>query len=825
MRVPISWVKEFVPINLPVEEIAKYLTFAGIEVAAIESIGAFNSHIVVGEVIEYAPLENKPDLHRVLVNVGKEQIEIVSGAPNITEVSAGTKVATALPGAIIFDGSASGYRIQTVTPVRIYDVQSMATLCSEKELGVGKDNTGVLILDPETKIGRPVIEYLGPSQNWDADEVLILEILANIARCHSIIGVAREIAALTKVQGNFEQEFANYIIKSGEINPIISVPKLCKRFSTALIDGIQVTDSPAWMQRRLVLSGLEPVNNVVDTINYVMIELGQPMHAYDADLLPSSYLEVRFSHEGEHLHTLGQENEKAPVSLPDDILVIASDDKPVAIAGLIGGLETSIRKETSRIQIESANFDFISIRKSQRVLNIYTEASARFSRGVDPSLTIPGILRVLKLLEEICPNLRFVATGDVSHIKDEALEIDLTLAEVNNSLGMNFTLQVVADLLRRVNINCSVDDSKQMLHAIVTSSRQDIKLPADLIEEVARLHGYDQMPATMPIEPIPMHPPNRHLEVREAARDAMVRWGLQEIISYTLTNPNAEKALFAGHAEKVADYEYIRLLNPISSERTVMRRNLIPGLLQAIHDNLRYTDACHLFEIGVIILPEEKSDLPLLPVEPYRLAIAMTGPIEISSLHRKQCREVDYYDIKNVICFLFDHLHIKGIEFEAADAPPFQPRICAQIIRDGKIYGHLGKIHPLVAATFDLEGRNIFCADLDLEAIIADSVRFFTFQEPSRFPSIELDIAVIVPDELPAKVLTDLVGESKEYLIQDVLIFDEYIGPPIPKNHKSIALRLNLNAGNRTLTQDEARSVRERIVKLLHEKLGAIVRE
>ena len=824
MRVPISWLKEYVPFTLSVEEIASRLTLAGIEAEYIESIGAFSKRVVVGEIVKNQKCENADSLRHILMDVG-EPIEVVSAAPNLAAVPPGTKVATALPEAIIFDGSSSGYRLHSVAPSIIHGMESAAVLCSKKELGITPDHTGVLILDPDEKVGVPVLDCIELSESSTADQVLVLSILPNIARCQSIIGVAREIAALTGVEGVYQPELSHHKITCENIDLPIALPNLCRRFSIVHVDGIQLMASPDLMQLRLVLCGFEPVNNIVDATNYAMLELGQPMHAYDADKLPSSILGVRFSRPGERLRLLGHHGDKESVSLGDNVLLVVSDDHPVAVAGVMGGVETAISEKTARIQIESANFDFITIRKNQSALKIRSETSARFSRGIDPTLTILGIRRVLKLLEETCPNLRVLATVDASQLSDSALEIELTLAEVNNSLGTDFCLPEIVKLLRCLGIHCYVDKAQELLRATITSARADLRLPCDLIEEIARLRGYNHIPSTMPEDPIPMHQRNRHLEIREMVRDTMVRIGLQEIMSYTLTSPEIERALFAGHPDAYPDPPYLRMLNPVTSDHSTMRRTLIPGLLQAVHANLRYTDVCHLFEIGVVVLPEEKPDSSKLPLEPYRVALAMTGKIQEPSVHRNESTDMDFYDAANAVDFLLNHLHIQGAQFDAADVPPYQTGVCARVSGNGKEYGYVGAIHPSVAEAFDLEGHTVFCAELDLEVLIKDSVRFFSVCDPLRFPSIELDISVVVAEDLQSRTLTDLVKEASGEVLQDVSVIDVYVGPQISKHSKAIALRLNLNARNRTLTMEEARTVREQVVRHLQESINAIIRE
>jgi phenylalanyl-tRNA synthetase beta chain len=658
-----------------------------------------------------------------------------------------------------------------------------------------------------------------------ADQVLVLSILANTARAQSIVGVAREVAAITGSALHEDLDLADLPEQTASLRPTAAVaPELCRRFSVAEVANVKVTTSPPWLQHRLVLAGVDPINNIVDAANYVMFELGQPMHTYDADLLPDMRLGVRMSRVLERLHTIAQPDDEDPIVLPEGVLVIESSGAAVAVAGVIGGSESAINENTNRILIESANFDFISVRKSQSVLKTYTEASARFSRGVDPALTQRGIQRLLKLLSETSPEMEVKAWADLSRWDPEPRPIQISVSEVNDSLGTQFSLNDLVDLLERDRIPATANEAQQMVRALVPSSREDLQIPADLLEEFVRLGGYDRLMESMPEDPIPMHKRNVGLELRESGKDALVRWGLQEVITYTMTDPEVEQRLHLA-SESFTQPEYVRLRNPISSERTVMRRTLLPGLLDIIRRNLRYTDSCHVFEIGVVMLPEFPSTTPRLPAEPYRVALAMTGPIEPVSLLRSETRATDFYDALNAVEFLLNHLKVGPVSFTHAEASPFQPGVCAAVKTGEVVLGHVGALHPLVAAAFDLADRRVFCADLDFEEIRRRSTRFFRFEEPPRFPSINLDISAVVPNQLPAGELVEAVRSINNEFLRSVSVFDVYVGPQVAEGHKAIGLRLELNGIQRTLTIEEAHAVRDLAAARLREQFQAVIRE
>lgn len=826
MRVPLSWLKSFVDINLPVDMMAERLNLAGIEVDQIEGVGAFDLKVVVGEVRERTDLAASEHASMILVDIGDRLLKVVSTALNSRTLPPGTKVAVATPGATLIDESGPQFHTISVSSGTLYGTQSEAVLCSAAVLGTGSSHD-ILILDTNTLVGSPVIEALPPQPDWEADQVLVLSILANTARVQSILGTAREVSAITGAPLHEIVDIDDPAPSVDSLLPKADVaPELCRRFSVADVDRINVGTSPRWIQRRLALAGVEPINNIVDAANYVMIELGQPMHTYDAARLPNTQLGVRLSREGDRLHTIAQPDTDEPMVLSEGLLIITSDDIPVAVAGVIGGSDTAIKDDTSRILIESANFEFISVRKSQAALKTFTEASARFSRGVDPGITQLAIRRLLKLLSETSPALELKGEADLSRWIAEPHIIDISLTEVNESLGTEFSLPDLVALLSRDHIKAVADMAGGTLRAFILSSREDLQIPADLLEEFVRLDGYDRLPESMPADPIPMHKRNLQLELRESARDALVRWGLQEVITYTLTNPEAERRLYEGSSSNVPDEQpHVRLLNPISSERTVMRRTLLPGLFDVLRNNLRYTDACHIFEIGVVVLPELPSSTPSLPAEPYRVALVMTGPLEPASVHTTQRRLADFYDAADAVESLLRHMQIDSITLMPSEAPPFQPGACATVLSGDEELGRVGALHPLVAEAFDLTDRRIFCAELDLEKVMRRSAQFFLFQEPPRLPSINLDISVVVPQQMSAGKVIDAVRAIQSDYLRSVAVFDIYVGPQVPEGHKAIGLRLELNGGLRTLTIEEAHAVRDMAAARLREQFQATIRE
>ncbi len=614
---------------------------------------------------------------------------------------------------------------------------------------------------------------------------------------------------------------------AGPLEIEIDVPGLCRRFSTAKVSAAVVADSPRWLQRRLALSGIEPINNVVDASNYVMLELGQPTHMYDARRLPSPRLGVRTGRDGESLVVLGEKPGDEPVRVSEKELVIVSGDQPVAVAGIIGGLDTAVHDGTTDLQIESANFDFIAIRQSQARLNVYTEASSRFSRGVDPALTLAGIARLLEILRMTAPSLEVTHFSDWADFRAEPLPIELRLEGLNAALGTRLSLDEVATKLTQLGIDCRVDPGQASLTALVTSARADLQQVEDLYEEVVRLYGYDRLPTTMPAEPIPMHRRNRRRALRERARDGAVRWGLQEVITYSLTSQAIEDHLEMNRPDAVAsDRLYVAVINPVSPERSVMRRTLVPGLLQAVRDNLRYSESCHVFEIGNVFHPESAATGSRLPAEPLRVAIAMVGPVTEATVHDRNPRPADLFDLADAIGSLAaSGLRVPDTRFDPGGCSWLQPGATFQHMGNGRGYGRGGKVHPLVLEHFDLGNRAVFAAELDLDALLDDAPEVVRFRELPRQPSIEIDITAIVADDVPARSLAETGRASAGPLAVAVAIVDVYRGMPIPDGQKAVTLRLVLNARTRTLGMEEARQVREVVVDALRQRMGAVIDE
>jgi phenylalanyl-tRNA synthetase beta chain len=887
MKVPLSWLKDYVNITLPVEDLAERLTLAGLEVEHIDYIGVAPARlaevhgsqadesvqragllwdrekIVIARIVEVRPHPNADRLVLADIDYGAETThQVVTGAPNIFylkgqgRLTNGPKVVFAKEGSTLYDGHQPGQVPMTLKPTQLRGIRSDAMVCSEKELGLSDEHEGIILLDDDAPVGAPAADYLG-------DAVFDIAILPNIARAMSILGVAREVAALTgrKLRPPPYEIVQKGAPIRGQLAIEIRDSSLNPRFTAMLIRGIQIGPSPYWMQRRLRLAGMRPINNVVDVSNYVMLELGQPTHAFDYDKLverasgKTPKIITRLAGPGEHLLTL----DGVDRALDDFNMLVTDTAGPLGLAGVMGGGETEVGDGTASVLLESANWDFINVRRTMQAQRIASEAGARFGRGVHPSLALLGVKRGVELMRQLAGGTVARGAIDVYPKKARQVKIDLTTAEVERILGFSIPLKQIIKILESLEFKCEVIGSaskrarqpkpvirdyssrseaernrQYAIRATVPDHRVDCDGPDDLIEEIARIYGYDRIPRTPMSDEMPPQRSNLDLELEETVRDALVGVGLQEIVTYSMTTPEAEKRLFApgtppdpnphaalGAGGRSSDRPYVALANPISAERTHMRHTLLASLLDAVAANVRHHDTVAMFEINKVYLASEDGPLP---DEPRRLAIAMTGPRDPESWKGGDTGTMDFYDLKGVIESALDVLHIHDVRYEPGDHPTYYPGRAARLMVGDRVAGAFGELHPLVREAFDLPAQPVVAAELDYE-LLAESARWMhRVNDVSRYPAVTEDLAVIVNNEVTAEAVRAAIVESGGELLQRVSLFDVYKGEQVGSGGKSLAYRLTYQAGDRTLTDAEVASVREGIVEYLREKLGAVLR-
>jgi phenylalanyl-tRNA synthetase beta chain len=833
MKVPLSWLREYVDLSLPEAQLIERLTLAGLEVAGVRVLGLpvpegvrvkaeergpvwDRDKILIGEVLKVEQHPNADRLTLPTVTFGKgEPKQLVTGAPNIKVGDRGQKVVVALSGSVLFDGHSDEKVLKELKPSQIRGVPSDAMVCSNRELGISDEHEGIILLEPDAPVGMPLADYMG-------DIVLDLDVLPNMARCLSMIGVAREVAALTgqKLRLPPHAVQADGEAIEGKVSVAIEDPGLSARYAAALLTNVKIGPSPGWMQRRLSYAGMRPISNIVDITNYVMLEWGQPLHAFDYDALlrrsggKPPVITVRPARKGEVLTTLDNQRRE----LTPDNLVIADTAGPIALAGVMGGLETEVSDKTTLVLLESANFEFTSIRRTMRAFNLPSEASTRFSKGIHPELVRPAAERAAELMRQHAGAMVCRGLVDCYPAPLPPQTIVLDLREVRRLLGMEFPPLEAVRILQGLEFQVE-QVSGETLRVTAPPHRLDIQVgPADLIEDLARIYGYNHLPATLLADQLPEQHGNPSLALEERVRDLLAGVGLQEVITYSLTAPEREQPL--GLPKK----EYVRLLNPLSSERVVMRQSVLAGVLEVAAANLRHTDEVRLYEVGPVYLSKEGEKLP---EEPRRLALVLCGrrqPEFWGDGTASKPAELDFFDLKGVVEALAADLHLPEVVFRQSAASYLHPGKAAEMDVGGRAAGSFGSLHPKVAEAFDLGSRQVLAGELDLEVILTAVPERYRYTPVPRFPAALRDVAVIVDEETPAERIVAEIRAAGAGLLSGVRLFDLYRGESIPAGKKSLAYALAYQAGDRTLTDKEVDKAHKKIEDRLKHVLKAQIR-
>jgi phenylalanyl-tRNA synthetase beta chain len=833
MKVPLSWLRDCVEITLSIEEFSERLTLAGLDVDAVVPIGLPGAElewdperVFVGELRAVRP---HPDADRlVLAEVvygGPEPEVVVTGAPSLLDLCGRQdlhlKVAFALEGAALWDPYADEPAIKKLKKTKIRGVPSRAMVCSEKELGLSDEHVDIIYLPDDAPVGTPLVEYMG-------DAVLDIDIKGPFAHLYSVVGIAREAAALLGAE--LDRDVLEVLERHpAEITPTpeyltleIGDPDLCARYSAFLIRGVEVKPSPSWMQMRLLRAGMRPINNVVDITNYVMLELGQPLHAFDYHVLRPKPGEerpaiiVRRAGAGEQMATLDGEMR----TFDGDMLLITDGGGPVAVAGVMGGLESEVSEQTTDVLLESANFDFLSVRRTSRNLGLTSEASQRFGRRVDPELTVKAAARAAYLMAELGGGTVEPVVGDLYPGRRPRREITFEPAEVARILGVEVPVDEIVRILSSLEFEVPAPKKGGPLTVAVPSYRLDVTHPIDLVEEVGRIWGYDRFPTTLIRDELPGQRANLSLDGTERVRDLLVGCGLDEVITYSLVSADDEGKLHP-HEPAPDPERYLRVLNPLSAERSALRQTLLPSLFHAARENLRFVDRVAIFEVGAVYLPVEGE---ALPEEPRRLAVLLTGPRESRSWMPGQDRApMDFYDLKGVVEALLAGLGL-DVAFEPGEHASFHPGRCARVRSGDVVLGTMGEIHPEVREAFDLAEQAVCALEFDLDALLAAWGAPRAVAPISVHPPVYEDVAVVVGEDVPGVRVRDLVAQTGGPLVRSVVLFDVYRGEQVGNGRKSLAYRLTYQADDRTLTDKEVARLRGKIVRRLEKELGAELR-
>lgn len=804
MKVPVRWLRELVDVDWSASEIAQRLTMAGLEAEGITEIGGSWDKVFVGHVDKVESHPNADRLVLATVSAGEHHLTVVTGAPNIAE---NQKVALALAGARLIDGHSDEFRMITLKPSTIRGVRSEGMVCSEKELGVSEEHEGIMVLDDDAPVGLPLREYMG-------DDVIEFEITPNLVHAFSMIGIARELGAVAAVRPQFPELADLSSIRRDDSLVRVEDPDLCARYVGAVIENVRVKESPPWMQQRLIAAGVRPINNIVDVTNYVMLEWGQPLHAFDRGVLHDGRVIVRRARPDESMETLDHVKRQ----LDPATLVIADDLHAVGMAGVMGGVNSEIRDDTSTVLLEAANFNMTNVRRTARNQRLRTEASARFERGIDPNLAWTAIQRSVALIQHMLPDVAVTSIDDVYDERREPFELTMPRGEIKRLLGVDFPDDTVIDILDRLELHPSIEkrEGETTVVVQVPTWRSDITLKADIVEEVARIAGYDNLPETLPIGgtvPIEIQPMRRLVG---QVQDILVAAGLSEVMTYSMINDDDLRAL-APHGSETpvqvgfferAHLPLVRVTNPLRSDWEIMRPTLLPSILKNVAENLKFSETVNVFETARVYMPRGADELP---DERHSLILVMAGQQERDDLYSVG-RDADFFDVKGVVNELLARLGASTIAYEPISHPSFHPKRGAEVTVNGEQVGVLGELHPTVANQFgiDTSGR-IAVSEIDLTALYETGLTDVHMQLVTRFPSVAQDFAVVVDEEISAERVRNALVAGAGGLLNSIELFDIYRGPAIDAGAKSLAYRVTISAPDRQLEEREIERVRGRI--------------
>lgn len=806
MKFTLGWLKEYIDIDLSAEELADRLTMVGLEVDSVSKPAAVHRGIVTARILAVKPHPNADKLVLCEVAVGKEQKQVVCGAPNARP---GLCTAFAAPGVEL----PAGLRISE-TAVR--GQQSQGMLLSEKELGISDDHAGIIEL-PETEAGQPFFQALGLD-----DPLIDVDLTPNRADCASVIGIAREVSGFTgrqlKLPVNKEQ--LPELTGAAPFKVEIKAPVDCPRYAARLLRKVRIGPSPWWLKKRLLAIGQRPINNVVDITNYVMMEYGQPLHAFDFNRLSGGRIVVRNAGDGEKFVTLdGVERQ-----LDAKMLLICDAEKAVALAGIMGGRNSEVSDSTTEILLESACFNPLSIRRTARRLNMSSESAYRFERGVDPDGSPTALERAARLIVELA-GAELVADGaDCLAAPVSRPEISLRVSRTRDLIGMELTATEISALLEGIEIRVK-EINNDVLTVLPPSFRVDLEREVDLVEEVARLKGYNEIPSSLPR--VPMSFPeqdSRRLLVRRSI-EIMIALGFTEAINYGFANSRHFDLL--GLPGDAPARKAVRLLNPLSEEQGIMRTMLLPGLLENIKRNINYQNLdLRLFEIGKVFHPDNAESLP---VEKTYLTAVLSGRRHPASpLLHYGVAGVDIHDARGALEVVLRDLRLSGLVFETADrarTPVYAQSGSFAGLRAGEVpAGGLGMLDRDVARSFGIK-QDVYFFELDLDVLVGLQPPARSFQALPRFPSVKRDIAVLVPEKVQAGGLIEAIRGMGEPLLEGAELFDIYRGKPIEAGLKSVAIAITYRSNETTLSDEIVNKVNQKIIKLVETRYDGRLRE
>ncbi|MDQ0873431.1 phenylalanyl-tRNA synthetase beta chain [Paenibacillus sp. V4I3] len=817
MKVSYQWLSEYVDVSgFTAEELAEKLTRSGIEVDIVEDRNKGVTNVVVGFV---KSREKHPDADKLsvcIIDAGQgEDLQIVCGAKNI---DAGQKVPVAMIGAVLPGGL-------QIKRAKLRGVESQGMICSAKELGLNDKllpkeiQEGILVLPEDTEIGSSILDILAIN-----DKVLELDLTPNRSDCLSMLGAAYEIAAILGRGVKLPDAEAargaagTAAVKAADrISVKITATEQCSHYAARLIEGVRVGTSPLWMQNRLMAAGIRPINNIVDITNFVMLEFGQPLHAFDAEQLDNGHIDVRLAEAGEKLVTL----DDVERTLEPHMLLITDGTKPVAIAGVMGGANSEVTEGTTRILLESAKFAGSSVRRTSRQLGLRSEASLRFEKEVNPEAVLPALNRAAALMAQYAAGQ--VADGIVEAVagSQKPVSIELAADRVNNYLGTELSLAEMGQIIERLHFTFEqAGEGKLLVH--VPSRRGDITRDVDLIEEVARLFGYDNIPTTLMTGVTTPGSLTKEQSIRRITRNLLTQSGLHEVITYSFTQPDQTVSLPGLYPAA----KPISLAMPMSEDRSQLRTSLLPHLLDVVSYNRNRTmDDVAIFEIGKVFITDQSS-LTALPKEKLLLSTVLTGKRRQAHWAQKS-EAVDFYDIKGVFDRLVSYLGVKGLTYQSASPDGFHPGRTAELLlntAEGKqVIGRIGQLHPTVQQQRDLD--DTYVLEVELSPILEAAGDAIVYKLLPRYPSIGRDLAVVVNASVPVGLMEQTITEVAGDLLESIQVFDIYTGERLGANRKSVAIALVYRHAERTLQDEEVTELHAKVVQTLEQQYEAELRK
>jgi phenylalanyl-tRNA synthetase beta chain len=784
MQISFKWLQSMVAIQATPDEIAHRLTMAGLEVEAIEPFQFGLEGIVVGRIQDMEKHPKAEHLRVCKVQISDTILEVVCGAPNAT---VGQIVPLALDGAFLVDGN-------EVRPTEIHGVLSQGMICSESELGLGEDASGIMVLDSSLRPGTPLAEALELN-----DLIYHIGVTPNRGDCLSIVGIAREVAAL------FGEQWSPSRVSVTETGPpveslssvTIEDADLCPRYAARIVKNIKIKPSPLWIRERLEAQGVRAINNIVDVTNYVMMELGQPLHAFDYHRLDEHRIVVRRARPNETFVTLDGQRHR----LGRDMLLICDATRGVALAGIMGGLNSEITPETTTVLIESAYFQPTGTRRTAKALGLNTESSYRFERGVDPEGVITALDRAAQLMVELAGGEVAAGRLDVYPHPVKFQPVKLRVSKTNGFLGTKFSREKISKHLESIQLKVS-SAGEDLLIVEPPSFRADLTREVDIMEEVARLAGYDLIPSASPVARLTSAKRAEDQLIRQYTKDILASLGFCEIVSYSFINPRAIDLLRLKDGDRRR--ELLPLRNPLSEDQSVMRTSLVPNILETAARNQRQNNFdLKLFELSKVFFPREAEKLP---EERFNLCALLSG-LRRPPGWNEPSQTIDFFDIKGGLETLFMRLGIADLRwYTNSPAPYLNPGAAARITAADLYVGDLGEVHPAVLESFDIKGP-VYLFDLDFDLIVEKTISVTKFQNLPRFPAINRDLAIVVSDSVAAQDLLDYLEEHRPQFAERITLFDHYRGTQVGKNRKSLAFRITYRSGERSLTDLEVNEI------------------